>query len=64
MRKFRLIISFDADEYPECDADTILNYISKEVAPALANAYNAVPSYINTRVEVVHDRVVDDFPFD
>lgn len=64
MRTFKIIITFDADQYPECTDKDIMNYISKEVAPTIANAYSVVPSYINTRVEVVNETSVEIIPFE
>lgn len=62
MRIFKIIISFDADHYPECTDKDIMNYISKEAAPLVVQAYSAIPSYLNTTVEVLNSVVVDEIP--
>lgn len=64
MRTFNIIISFDSDYYPECTDKDIMNYISREVAPALARIYSTIPSYIKTTVEVKNAITVDEPPFD
>lgn len=64
MRTFKIIISFDADYYPECTNKDIAEYIAKEAAPIVAKAYKDIPSYIKTSVEVVNEITVDEPPFD
>lgn len=64
MRTFKIIITFDADHYPECSEKDILNYIAKEAAPIVAKAYGSIPSYIKTSVEVTNEITVDDPVFD
>ena len=63
-RKFRIIITFDSDYYDGCTDALIADYISKEVAPSVAKAYNVVPSYIGTSVEVVTEANVDEIPIE
>lgn len=64
MRTFKIIISFDADYYPECSNKEIAEYIASNIATIVAKSYKDIPSYIKTSVEVTNEITVDEPPFD
>jgi hypothetical protein len=59
MRTLRIIVSFDADQYPELTGKEICDTLVRDIGAEVASAYKAIPSYLNTKVEVVDEAVVD-----
>jgi hypothetical protein len=64
MRTLRLIVSFDADYYPELTGEQICETLAKSMGKDVSAAYRAIPCYLNTKIEVINDVMVDDVTVD